>query len=89
MPLYVYRCKQCDAHEESFRPSHKRNDFPTHCNQPMVRDFTPTRFNMPKLNYERQLDENRKRAEVVDDHLGQSYDWDTGKSTPKSGAIKG
>lgn len=41
MPIYCYRCKECEKREEMVRPSGDRRRFPDcpDCGQKMVRDF--------------------------------------------------
>lgn len=67
MPLYTFRCGLCDRSRTTYRSVEDRHRQPTcpDCDEYMDRRWHPVRFNMPKLNFQRKVEENRKRFQKV------------------------
>lgn len=67
MPVYEFKCGECERVTESHRTVKDRDALTVcgDCEVEMQRVFSPISFNMPKLNYTRQVEENRKRADAL------------------------
>lgn len=66
VPVYEFKCFDCASEADEHRAAEDRDD-PKECvcGSEMKRMFSPISFNMPKLNYTRQVEENRKRADAL------------------------